>query len=160
MEATNGYHENNVPRGQINLNTVLGALGTAGATGILNGFLGGNGNGGANGNGEHYVTRYEAEMQKRIAELESEVKLRDANVYTLGEMNKLREYVDNKFAGVEAQICQQNVYNATNTAALNCMQGQIAQLMSLTKLVVPNTSICPGYGNVTITPAATSTTTG
>lgn len=158
MEATNGYHENNVPRGQINLNTVLGALGTAGATGILGNLF--NGNVGANGNGEHYVTRYEADMQKRIAELESEVKLRDANVYTLGEMNKLREYVDNKFAGVEAQICQQNVYNATNTAALNCLQGQIAQLMSLTKLVVPNTSICPGWGNVTITPATTPTTTG
>jgi hypothetical protein len=32
------------------------------------------------------------------------------------------------------------------------MQGQIGQLFGLTKLVVPNSSICPGYGNVTITP--------
>ena len=37
------------------------------------------------------------------------------------------------------------------------MQQQIAQLQSLTKLVVPNTSVCPGWGNVTITPAATTT---
>jgi hypothetical protein len=29
-----------------------------------------------------------------------------------------------------------------------------SQLMGLTKLVVPNGSICPGWGNVTITPAA------
>jgi hypothetical protein len=34
------------------------------------------------------------------------------------------------------------------------MQSQIAQLMGLTKLAVPNTSVCPGWGNVTITPAA------
>jgi hypothetical protein len=39
------------------------------------------------------------------------------------------------------------------------MAGQIAQLQSLTKLVVPNTSVCPGWGNVTITPAAAAATT-
>jgi hypothetical protein len=50
---------------------------------------------------------------------------------------------------------QQAVYNGTNTAALNCLQGQVAQLYSLTKLIVPNGSICPGWGNVTITPATT-----
>lgn len=156
MEATNGYNENHIPKGQINLNTVLGAIGTAGATGILNGFLGGNGNGNGNGGHEHYITRYEADMQKRISELEGEVKLRDSSVYTLGEVNKLRDYVDNRFTGIEAQICQQNVYNATNTAMLNCMQGQIAQLMSLTKIVVPNSSICPGFGNVTVTTTPTT----
>jgi hypothetical protein len=43
---------------------------------------------------------------------------------------------------------------------LNCMQGQIAQLYSLTKLIVPNGSICPGCGNVTVTPATTPTTAG
>ena len=40
---------------------------------------------------------------------------------------------------------QQAVYNGTNTAAISCIQGQIAQLQSLTKLVVPNSSVCPGY---------------
>ena len=37
---------------------------------------------------------------------------------------------------------------------------RIAQLMGLTKLVVPNASICPGWGNVTVTPAAAPTTGG
>jgi hypothetical protein len=55
---------------------------------------------------------------------------------------------------------QQAVYNGTNTAALNCMQSQIAQLYSLTKLIVPNGSICPGWGNVTITPATAPATAG
>jgi hypothetical protein len=40
------------------------------------------------------------------------------------------------------------------------MQGQIGQLFNLTKLVVPNTSVCPGWGNITITPSATTPTTG
>ena len=147
------------------------ALGTgiAGlALGVLNGgipnVLGGWG--GCNGNNwgagvcheNMPVNRYEAAQSARIAELETEVKLRDANTYTLGEMNKMRDYVDRKFDKIDCAINQQAVYNATNTAALNCMNGQIAQLMGLTKLVVPNGSICPGWGDVTvsITPAPTT----
>lgn len=139
----------------------LGIAGTA--LGLLNnggfgGILGGNA-WGANVCHENMpVNRYEAAQSARIAELETEVKLRDANTYTLGEINKVRDYVDRRFERVEGQLSQQAVYNATNTAALNCMQGQIAQLMSLTKLAVPNSSICPGWGDVTvsITPATTA----
>ena len=104
-----------------------------------------------------YVNRYEATQSARIAELETEVKLRDANTYTDSKILDFYKYVDGRFNNVEAQICQQNVYNATNTATINCINGQIAQLMSLTKLVVPNTSVCPGWGNVTVTPAAAPT---
>ena len=137
-----------------------GIIGTAGvALPLLSGLLGGmgwNGNGGCC-NEDHFVNRYEATQSARIAELETEVKLRDANTFTMGEMNKLRDYVDGRFTGIEAQICQQNVYNATNTAAIACINGQIAQLMGLTKTVIPNTSICPGWGNVTVTPSTTTT---
>jgi hypothetical protein len=52
------------------------------------------------------------------------------------------------------------VYNATQTGAIACIQGQIAQLQGLTKLVVPNTSVCPGWGGITITPSTTPTTAG
>ena len=99
------------------------------------------------------VSRFDLTQQARIAELETEVKLRDANTFTMGEMNNLRNYVDGKFDAINAQLCQQNVYNATNTAAIGCIQAQVAQLMSLTKVVIPNGSICPGWGNVTVAPA-------
>lgn len=103
------------------------------------------------------VNRYEAAQAARISELETEVKLRDANFYTIGELGKLRDYVDGKFAKVEGEICDQKVLNATQIGAISCIQGQIAQLMNLTRLVVPNSSICPGWGDVTVsvTPAAT-----
>lgn len=117
---------------------------------------------GARGYGEcsedHCVNRYEAGQAARIAELETEVKLRDANTYTDGKLLDLYKYVDGKFACIEGQIGQQAVYNATNTATINCISGQVAQLMALTKLVIPNGSICPGWGNVTVTPAAAPTT--
>jgi hypothetical protein len=138
------------------IGTSLGVLNS----GLLNGGLGGLFNGGNNcGCSDNMmVNRYEAAQSARIAELETEVKLRDANFYTLSEMGKLRDYVDGRINGIEQEICQQRVYNATNTSAMTCMQGQIAQLYSLTKLVVPNGSICPGWGDVTvsITPAPTT----
>ena len=155
---------NYATNGKANAGLTTGIIGTA--LGAMNsGLLGGIFNGGCgNCNASMYacsdnmaINRYEATQQARISELETEVKLRDANFYTLSEMGKLRDYVDSRFAKVESEICDQKVYNAANTATVSCMSGQIAQLMSLTKLVVPNTSVCPGWGNVTITPAATTT---
>lgn len=156
MEYENKY----ASHGQANLNTVLGAIGTAGATGIL-GNLGGifGGNARPAECHDHLVDRYEATLNAKISELETEVKLRDANAFTMGEMGKLRDYVDSKFEKVENQLCDQRVYNATMNGVVSCIQGQIAQLMGLVKVVIPNSSICPGYGNVTVTPT-TPTTTG
>lgn len=123
----------------------LGIAGTA--LGLLNGGgLGGLFNWGGCGNGcgdNAVVNRYEAGQSARIAELETEVKLRDANFYTIGEMGKMRDYIDRRFAGVEAQINAQAVINAQVAANLSCMQGNIATLMGLTKTVVPINNICP-----------------
>lgn len=89
------------------------------------------------------VSRYEAGQAARIAELETEVKLRDANTYTDSKILDLYRYVDGKVTCIEGQIAQQAVYNATNTATLNCISNQVAQLMALTKTVIPAANICP-----------------
>ena len=73
------------------------------------------------------------------------------------KMLELYKYIDGKLECVNNALAGQAVWNATQTATINCMQGQIAQLFGLTKLVVPNTSVCPGWGNVTITPSTTTT---
>ena len=152
MEYENHY----ASKGVAGAGLGLGIAGTALGLGVLNGGIGNIFGGRATCNEDHFINRYEAAQSARIAELETEVKLRDANTFTMGEMGKLRDYVDAKFATVNEHICQQNVYNAVNTSTLNCLSGQVAQLMALTKLVVPNTSICPGWGNVTVAPATTT----
>ena len=119
----------------------LGIAGTA--LGLLqNGSLGGILGTGCCGD-DHSVNRYEAGQSARIAELETEVKLRDANFNTLSEMGKLRDYVDRRIDGVNASINQQAVINAQVAANLSCMQGNIATLMGLTKTVVPIDNVCP-----------------
>ena len=152
MEYENRY----ASRGVAGTGLGLGIAGTA--LGLMAGGLNG-GNGGCSifGGGNGY-SRGEAEKDARIAALETEVKLRDSNIYTDGKILDLYKYVDGKLAAVEGQLSAQAVYNATNTAAIGCINNQIAQLMSLTKFVIPNTSICPGWGNVTVAPATTPTT--
>lgn len=120
--------------------TALGLLGGNG----LNGLLGGWGcNGYNNGCGNQMVNRYEAGQSARIAELETEVKLRDANFYTIGEIGKLRDYVDRRLDGVNATISQQAVVNAQVAANLSCLQNTVNTLSGLTKTVIPIASICP-----------------
>jgi hypothetical protein len=89
------------------------------------------------------VNRYEAAQAAKIAELETEVKLRDAATYTDSKLLDLYKYVDGKISCIEGQMAQQAVYNATNTATIGCISNQVAQLMSLTKTVIPAANICP-----------------
>ena len=60
-------------------------------------------------------------------------------------LRTVKANVDGEIKRIDRTLCEQAVYNATQTGAISCIQGQIAQLQSLTKLVVPNTSVCPGY---------------
>ena len=117
--------------------TALGLL----QNGSLSGIFGGNNCGGCGD--QHYVNRYEAGQSARIAELETEVKLRDANTYTLGELNKMRNYVDAKFDSINAQLCSQAVVNAQVAANLSCLQNTVSTLSGLTKTVIPIDNVCP-----------------
>lgn len=142
--------------------TALGLL-NGGGNGLLGGLFGGNRS--CNCNPQDVpITRYEATMLQELASKDSKIGLLESNIYTDQKIADVYERLNTKIASnKEAQDAvnlQQAVYNGTNTAAVNCIQGQIAQLFGITKLVVPNSSVCPGWGNVTITPSATTTTTG
>lgn len=116
------------------------------------------------------ISRYEAAMMDNLAKKDAEIAQLKADKYTDEKMVEVTKYVDGKIEALAAEVrsnkeaqnainLQQAVYNGTNTATIQCMQGQVAQLLSLTKLVIPNGSVCPGWGNVNVTPATTTTTT-
>lgn len=167
MEYENHYASN----GKGNLGVTLGAIGTG--LGVLSGGL--NGIGGILGNGwgrntamgccesDHFVNRYEAGKDSEIASLRTQVMLRDANTYVDQKLLEVYRNMDSRFANVESQIAQQSVYNATNNATLGCLQANVAQLMSLTKVVIPGSSICPEMMpryNSWVAPVATETAAG
>jgi hypothetical protein len=140
--------------------TALG-FGIGGAAlGLLNnnglGGLFGGGNGACSEN--HYVNRYELGLQQELANKDARIGLLESNIYTDTKIADVYERLNNKIGTIEGQICQQNVYNATFNSAVTCIQSQIAQLQGLTKIVVPNTSVCPGWGDVTVSVTPTTTT--
>lgn len=148
-------------RGVANAGLTTGIIGTAGW--LLNGGLGGIFGGGSCCSDNTPVNRYELDQSMALASKDGEIALLKADKYT--DEKIIEAYKDlvgqlNAFKAEQNAVNMQQVaYNATNTATINCVQNQVTQLQSLTKLVVPNTSVCPGWGNVTITPATTGTTT-
>lgn len=146
--------------------TVLGSIGTAAATGVLGNGMGlfGNNCGAAYACSENMaVNRYELGQEQRIAKLESEVALRDANIYSDRKSLELYAYVDGRMRNIEGQLAQQAVTNAQITANISCMQGSINTLMGLTKTVVPITNICPQpmpQYNSWVAPTETATPAG
>lgn len=96
-------------------------------------------------------------MAQELAAKDGKIALLEADKYTDQKLTEVYKDLVGQINSLQQQVSQQAVYNATVNGTLTCMQQQIAQLQSLTKLVVPNGSVCPGWGNVTVTPATTTT---
>ena len=174
VKNESGGYSHVTSMGQGNLNTVLGSLGTASFFGLnannLLGGLAGNRNCGCQqaSSADTPVTRYEAEMMLAMNAKDGEIALLKADKYTDQKISDATAYLMGKIGEVSAEVrankdaqcavnAQQLALNAANNATIACLQGQLAQLYGITKLVVPNASVCPGWGNVTITPATTTT---
>lgn len=100
-----------------------GALTAALMSGAVGGFGGyGWGRGGDYGDygcsENHHVNRYEAQQSARIAELETQVALRDANTFTDQKMLEMYKYVDGRMRAIEGQIGQQAVVNQATADAI------------------------------------------
>lgn len=161
VKGADGHEYRVTGQGQGNFNSV-GAAGGIGwiAEKLFNGNLF---NGGGNCSPQDApVTRYEAGMMQELAAKDGKIALLESNIYTDQKIadvyERLNTKIDRNREEQNAINLQQAVYNGVNTAAIECIKGQVAQLMGLTKLVVPNASVCPGWGNVTVTPAAAPTT--
>ena len=121
--------------------TGLGLGAAALGLNVLNGGLG-NLLGGWNMNGcgcnravtgcseDHLVDRYTLAQEARIAELETEVKLRDANTFTMGEMNKMRNYVDDRLTAINNTLCAQAVHNQRTEDSFVLARQDIAAVKS------------------------------
>lgn len=149
IKGADGHDYNVTGQGQGALNTVLGAVGTYGAlsNGSLGGLLGGVFGGGMNGNACNMpVSRYEAGMMQEIANKDGKIALLEANIYTDQKIADVYERLNVKInANKEAQDAvnvQQAVLNATQTATIACMKGQVEQLAALAQFVIPSRNVC------------------
>lgn len=175
IKGMNGENYSVTGMGQGNYNTVGASLGIASFLGLNAGnVLGGLGNRcgcacQSASSDDQMVNRYEANMLVALSNKDSEISLLKADKYTDQKIVEATSYLMGEIKSLAGEVrankdaqcavnAQQAVYNGVNTSTLTCLQNQVQQLYGITKLVVPNTSVCPGWGNVTITPAAATTT--
>lgn len=164
MEYQNQY----ASRGTGTAALTTGIIGTAGtALGLL-----GNGMGILSGNYEdQHITRHEMDLVREIMSKDQQIAISDSENYTDKKLVEVYNALAKSDKEIRAEIetnyreqakinAEQGVYNGVNSATLNCMQSRIDELLALTARRVPNSSICPGWGPVNVSPVEGGTTIG
>ena len=146
VKSTDGYDVKVPSQGQVTLNSVLSALGTAGFVGLnLKDIVGGLFNRGAfNGMGleaivtmlipmltamgcqrneptcheDHFITRHEFGLEKELAAKDSKIALLESTIFTDKKSLELYQYIDGQLKEVREFICEQKVRNQGNADAI------------------------------------------
>ena len=70
------------------------------------------------------------------------------------ERNETQAQISALFAAIAQMDKTMAVNEAINGERITCLSNKVNSIYDVFKLVVPNSSVCPGWGNVTITPSA------
>lgn len=147
---------------------IIGTVGTALSSGLLGNILGG---GAAQ---QTYVTKDMLALQMQLVDTQKELAIKSADLSSEQKMvqvfnaandkiNNVRDEMGQRIREVEAKVdanaAAQAVINCQCNSNLTLLNSQVGQLFSLTQLKIPNTSVCPGWGPVTVAPAASGGTT-
>ena len=139
-------------RGVGNAGLTTGIIGTS--LGVLAGGLNNLGMGGLFGGNvnscDRPVSRYELGQESKIAELQSQIALRDANTYNDQKMLELYKYFDGELKDIRQTQCDkwaaQGVINAKFESAIDVLGSQVASVTntvaSITKTAVPTSALC------------------
>lgn len=139
VTETNNDRSRFTGNGQGNLNTVLGAIGTAGAIGLFNGGLGGI-FGGPRPPMEPPATqrdlKYERELTTKDAEIGQLKAEKYADSAVLAAERRLADKIEKIETTMTAGFRAQGEYNVANTAAVASLNNQTQQLMKMTNLII------------------------
>lgn len=120
------------------INTVLASIGALGALTMGGGLLGrATGNSSSTrgeSDGDRPVTRYEMALMMENARKDTEISALKERIASNDRMNEIVRRQDEFNAN-------QMVYNATANGIIAGLQGQINQLLGLTKNVIPSTNV-------------------
>lgn len=138
------------------------ALGLAipGTVALVNQLTGGNGLLGGLFNGGNCNNNVVAALESALAQEKAERYTDQAGTEVYKQFAKERNEIQAQISAIFAAIAQMDkhsaVAEAVNAERLNCLKGRVDNIYDVFKLVMPNSSVCPGWGNVTITPATTT----
>lgn len=137
-----------------NLAVTLGSIGTG--LSVLNGGLGllGMNPGQTQNIEDRHVTRHEMDLIREIMAKDQTIAIKDSEAYTDQKLVEVYSQLAKQDKDINARIdanakeqaninLVQATYNATNNANIGCLQGQVAALQAMTKLVIPSDNVCP-----------------
>lgn len=132
--------------------TALGLLNNSNGNGLLGGIFGGN-----NNQTNALMSELAKEKAERFAE-KTGSEIYNAMFSQYKELAQATTNIDKRVAALEVagplreQLVEQKIDCCCKqmSTGLASLQAVVA---SITKTVVPNSSVCPGWGDVTITPA-------
>lgn len=162
IKGMDGQSYNVTGQGQGTYNTIGASAGILAflQNGGLGNIFGCNGRNGWGYNGDGGccsdntpVNRYELTMTTALAAKDGEIALLKADKYTDQKIVEVTSYLEGQINSLAAEVrankdaqyatnLQQATLNATQTATISCMSQQIAQLQSLSQLVVPSRNVC------------------
>ena len=138
------------------------ALGLAipGTVALVNQLTGGNGLLGGLFNGGNCNSNVVSALESALAQEKAERYTDQTGTEVYKQFAKERNEIQAQISAIFAAIAQMDkhsaVAEAVNAERLNCLKGRVDNIYDVFKLVMPNSSVCPGWGNVTITPATTT----
>lgn len=138
IKTSDGYDVKVPSNGQVNLNTVLGAIGTAG---VLSGSMGGGCNGGLLGGlfggnrncsgSDAYVTRYEQAMVQELAAKDSKIALLESNIFTDQKITESYKELRGMISNLQEVAAQQAITNTAVNSAMAAMDYKFSQQIAL-----------------------------
>lgn len=138
IKTSDGYDVKVPSNGQVNLNTVLGAIGTAG---VLSGSMGGGCNGGLLGGlfggnrncsgSDAYVTRYEQAMVQELAAKDSKIALLESNIFTDQKITETYKELRGMISNLQEVAAQQAITNTAVNSAMAAMDYKFSQQIAL-----------------------------
>lgn len=115
--------------------STLGAVNLMGnGAGLINGLFGGaRATGCCNNYGcseDHLVDRYTLALEQKIAEQQTQIALRDANLYNDQKSIEMYKYVDAQFSAIQQQLAAQAVQNQKTADSFQMVSERMACLKS------------------------------
>lgn len=116
------------------------------------------------GNQQDFVSRETFDLSLQLASSQRDNAILSAELNTEKKMvevfNSLNDKINRIVTDQSAINSAQAVTNCGFTSAIAVAQNNISQLLGMTKTVIPNSSVCPGWGTATVSiETGTATTT-
>lgn len=121
-------------QGQVTLNTVMGAIGMAGALGMGAGLFNRNQNQNQSTDGDRPVTRFEMGLMMETMKKEVEISEMKAEMNANAKMNEM-EKKQMEFNATQL------AYNATANGIMTGLQAQLTQMQQMMKFVIPSSNV-------------------